>query len=156
MEWIIVISLLILGSALIATEVLFIPGTTIVGIIGFCTSVYGIYCGYDLLGTDTGHILLLTTLILNSLCIYLAVKFKVWEIFSLKKETLGSIENSNTGNTLAINDKGITISDLRPMGSAEINNEIYEVSTYGEFVDSKTSIQIVAIENKKIIVQPLT
>ena len=56
MELIIVISLLIIGLILIFIEIIFIPGTTIFGIIGFICFLLSNYYSYTEFGNQVGLI----------------------------------------------------------------------------------------------------
>ncbi|MFT6941450.1 MAG: membrane-bound ClpP family serine protease, partial [Cyclobacteriaceae bacterium] len=53
MDWIIVISLIVFGLGLIIVEVIFVPGTTVVGIAGLIIGTYGVYEAYSSFGTTT-------------------------------------------------------------------------------------------------------
>jgi len=56
-------------------------------------------------------------------------------------------------NAIKPGDVGKSVSRLVPMGKALINNEYYEVSSSGEFIDPGTEITIVSIEKNKIFVK---
>ena len=68
---------------------------------------------------------------------------------------LESRVNENDNLDLKIDQEGITISALRPIGTASFNDEYVEVATLGQFLDPKTRIKIIEINNKQIIVEPL-
>ncbi len=61
--WIIIISLLAIGLGLIIVELVFIPGTTVVGLLGLIFSIVGIVISYSHFGNDIGFYILLGTLI---------------------------------------------------------------------------------------------
>ena len=42
MEWLILVSLVLLGMVLVLVEILFIPGTTVVGILGIIVGIIGL------------------------------------------------------------------------------------------------------------------
>ncbi len=155
MEWISIISLVVLGIVLIGLEIFFVPGTTIVGVLGFASCLTGVYFGYANLGNITGHILLGVTLVGPLVMFYIGVKFKVWNMFSLKTSVEGSVTKAGDKIEFTVGTKGITISALRPLGSAEINDEIIEVSSLGEYIDSSIEIEIIKITKGKIFVQPV-
>ena len=62
MEWVTLILLLLSGIILIVIEIIFVPGTTILGIIGFALLVFGIIIGYSKFGPQTGTIILISTI----------------------------------------------------------------------------------------------
>ena len=84
MDWVTVILLLIGGIILIVVEIIFIPGTTIVGIIGVAFLVFGVIIGYSKFGSQTGTIILVTTLVTGAGVTFFSFKAGVWQRFSLK------------------------------------------------------------------------
>ena len=52
-----------------------------------------------------------------------------------------------------INKKGITTTVLRPSGKAEINGEIVEVETDGEYLDKGINIEVTEISGNRILVR---
>jgi membrane-bound ClpP family serine protease len=51
--------------------------------------------------------------------------------------------------------EGKALSALRPMGKAELNNQILEVKTSGDYLDSGSRIRIVKIVSNQIIIEPI-
>ena len=56
MDWISVILLLFVGIVLVVVEIIFVPGTTIVGIIGTALMCFGVIIGYSKFGAQIGTI----------------------------------------------------------------------------------------------------
>lgn len=154
MDWITIIGLILFGTFLIIAEIIFVPGTTIVGILGFIFSIYGVYLGYDYFGTSTGTIILLGTLIINVIALVVAFKGKSWERFSLKGSIKGKY-NDDFKLDLEVGDKGQTISSLKPVGKAIFHDKEIEVRSNGGFVDENVEIEVLRIESSKIFVQPI-
>lgn len=154
MEWITVIGLILFGIGLLIIEVIFIPGTTIVGIAGFICSGFGVYLGYDYFGSTTGTtILIVSSGFLLVVMIY-AFKSRAWERFSLKDENTGRF-NDDFKVTLSVGDQGQTISSLKPSGKALFNEKELEVRSNGGFINENQQIKIIRIEPNKIIVEPI-
>ncbi|VXD17971.1 NfeD family protein [Marinoscillum sp. 108] len=154
MEWITVIGLILFGIGLLIIEVIFIPGTTIVGIAGFICSGFGVYLGYDYFGSATGTtILIVSSGFLLVVMIY-AFKSRAWERFSLKDENTGRF-NDDFKVTLSVGDQGQTISSLKPSGKALFNEKELEVRSNGGFINENQQIKIIRIEPNKIIVEPI-
>ena len=154
MEWITVIGLILFGIGLLIIEVIFIPGTTIVGIAGFICSGFGVYLGYDYFDSTTGTtILIVSSSFLLVVMIY-AFKSRAWERFSLKDENTGRF-NDDFKVTLSVGDQGQTISSLKPSGKALFNEKELEVRSNGGFINENQQIRIIRIEPNKIIVEPI-
>lgn len=154
MEWVTVLSLIIIGLVLINIELIFIPGTTVVGIIGLVMVISGISLGYDYFGTATGSMILGVTLLGSIGSLVLALRNKTWKKFSLDT-SIDSKFNEGLTSSLNIGDEGITLSVLRPMGKAEFNNKTFEVKTLGNYLESGTRVRISRITDNTIIVEPL-
>ncbi len=147
--------LAIAGLLLIVIEIVFIPGTTIVGIFGGLLSGYSIVKAYITFGVETGHVFLLANVIGGAAILVVCFRSGVWSKFANNSVSEGkAIEDLN--QDLTIGDEGTTLSDLRPMGKAEFKDKLYEVQTLGAFCNHPSKIVIIDISRHKIIVQPLT
>ena len=145
---------MLLGTFLLVAEIIFVPGTTIVGILGFIFSAYCIYLGYDYFGTTAGTLILIGGLLLNLVALIIAFKGKSWERFSLKDSMQGRF-NEDFKIDLAEGDKGTTISSLKPVGKAMFNEKEIEVRSNGGYINENIEIEVVRIESSKIFVQPV-
>ena len=56
MDWLTIVLLVVSGIALILIEIIFIPGTTIVGFIGVALVIGGVIIAYRDLGSQSGTI----------------------------------------------------------------------------------------------------
>lgn len=154
-EWITVISLIAFGLALIVAEIIFVPGTTLVGVLGFAFLIVGVGLSFNYFGSNTGWITVGATTVASGSVLYYSFKANVWKGFALKssiqsKVNEGELEGLTTGQ------EGIALSALRPVGKAEMGNKIYEVKTLGGYVTSGTKIRIIQILSNQIIVEPTT
>ena len=154
MEWITVISLILIGIALIVVEIIFVPGTTFVGIVGFCMVLGGIIVSFSFFGRSTGWVVLGGAAVATGAVVYLSLRTNAWERFSLKS-SINSKVNEGSLDTIKSGEEGITVSALRPSGKADIQGKLYEVTTLGHFVSSGTKIKIVRISSNQIIVEPI-
>jgi membrane-bound ClpP family serine protease len=154
MEWITVISLILIGIALIVVEIIFIPGTTFVGIIGFSAILIGIVVSFSYFGDSTGWLVLGGAAVITGGLVFLALRTNAWERFSLKGTVKGRV-NENLLTELREGEEGITVSALRPSGKADIRGKLYEVTTQGNFVPSGTRIKIARVFTNQVIVEPI-
>jgi membrane-bound ClpP family serine protease len=151
--WIIILSLLVIGLALIIIEIIFIPGTTVVGVLGLIFSGAGIVISYKHFGNDIGLYILLGTSVISLATLVYSFRSKSWSKFSLKTSNDGKV-NEGMLDALAIGETGRTISTLRPIGKAEFNNKQLEVRTAGDYVDTNTPVKIILIQSHQIFVEP--
>lgn len=153
-EWLTVISLIVFGLLLVVAEVIFVPGTTIVGILGLVCLVFGIYEAFQYFDNTIAYAILGGTSVVFVAILYYVFTTRVWERFSLKKE-IDSKFNKGMADVLSVGDIGKTVSSLKPIGKAEFNNKIYEVKSLGGFVEPKNKVEIIKIDNNQITIKTI-
>ena len=152
MLWLVIV-LIVVGVLLLLLEVLVIPGTGFAGIAGFALVVAGIWVAYSDLGTSTGNIVLVVTILVNVLAIWLGIRSKTWKRAALTSTIDGKVNGISDLN-LNVGDIGTTISRCAPMGKAEFENKFVEVDSRGDFIDQGTQVEIIKIDNSKIYIKP--
>jgi membrane-bound ClpP family serine protease len=151
---VIILSLLILGLVLLIVEVIFIPGTTVVGILGIVFSTVGVIVSYKHYGDEVGFYVLLSTLLATAITLFYSFKTGAWNRFSLKSSIKGKV-NEGITDTLKIGDEGVTTSSLRPSGKAEFHDQIFEVRSLGQYIPPNVKIRIIQMELHQIIVEEI-
>lgn len=151
MPWIIILVLIALGIIFILLELLVVPGTTFVGIIGFISLALGVYQTFIIYGTGWGIFALVGTSIFSIAMLVLSLRSKTWTKAMLSTSINSKVNQERSA--FKIGDEGITVSRLTPMGTARFENNFVEVSTFGDFLDPETKIRIVDIKNNKIWVE---
>ena len=154
MTWSIVVALIVIGLILLVLEILVIPGTGIVGVLGLGSLAFAVYSTYTHFGNIAGHITVGSILVVSSISIYYSIRSKTWKKLSLKSEIKSKV-NVIDNELIGVGDIGITISRLVPAGKARINDELFEVHTMGFFVDENTKIKVLKIEGNKVLVKPV-
>ena len=154
MELISLILLTFVGVLLVLAEIIFIPGTTIAGILGGIMIAVGIYLCYENLGSYYGHLNVAISSVSSVVLLYLSFKFKWWNLMAMNKQSEGKLDYTQ-GVTLEVGEEGKTTSALRPMGQAEFQHKIFEVVTEGGFLPSNTPVRIIKIDKNKILVAPI-
>lgn len=151
--WLAIAALIVAGVALIIVEVIFIPGTTIVGVLGLLFILAGILFGYNEFGSTTGNYILLGTSIVAAGALYVSFRKGAWKKFSLTT-SMDSKVNEGMVSELAAGVEGTAVSALRPMGTAEFNGKIVEVKTNGDYLAPGSRVKIVLIQANDILVEP--
>lgn len=152
--WIIISALLVIGLSLIIIELIFIPGTTVVGLLGVVFSVVGIVICYRHFGQEIGFYFLLGVLSATLFTLVYSFRAGTWSKFSLKS-SIESKVNEGMAASLNVGDEGKSISTLRPIGKAEFHNKQFEVKTTGDYVENGKVIRIKEIQSNQIIVEPI-
>ena len=154
-EWITILALVLVGMALIIIEVIFVPGTTFVGILGFIATAFGIYLTFVKFGYTAGWWVIGSTMIVFGVALYYSFKSNAWDRFSLKN-TIDSKVNEGLTGSLKVGDEGLALSTIKPVGNADFGNVEYEVRSQGLYIESGTRIRIIKIEINNIFVEPIT
>jgi len=154
MDWFIVLALVVVGLGLILVEVIFVPGSTFVGISGIIAALIGIYLSFTYFGPNVGWWVLLITSLLFVVLLYYGFQGKTWDRFSLKS-SIKSKFNEGLTIGLQVAQRGKALSSLRPVGKAEFDNRTFEVRSNGDYIDSGTDVEIIKIDGNIIYVQPI-
>ena len=154
-EWLIVLSLILFGLTLVVAEIIFVPGTTIVGVVGFVFLVLGDGLSFKYFGSGIGWATTGGTAVVSGVTLYFAFKANVWGHFSLKSTSTSKV-NEEILSGVTIGEEGVTVSALRPSGKAELDNKTYEVRTLGNYVETGIRIRVKQILAHQIIVEPLS
>lgn len=153
-EWFIAIILIIAGLSLIIIEIIFVPGTTVVGILGLVASGFGIYLSFVYFGNKTGWWISAGTAVVFAISLYYSFRRNAWDQFSLKDTMQGRV-NEGLLAGLKEGDTGTAMSAIRPFGKAEFQAGEFEVRSEGNYIDAGTKIKIIRIRNNNIFVEPI-
>jgi len=152
MTWTIIIILILVGLLFLILEVVVIPGTTVVGIVGFVLMIVAVWQTYVVYGSTSGHLVLGGTLVLTLVGLRFALRSKTWDKVMLKSN-IESRANIIPEGSIKVGDVGKSTSRIVPTGKALINDEYFEVCSSGEFIDPEIEIEVVKIEHNKIFVK---
>ncbi len=151
MELVSIIAFIAFGIALVILEVVFVPGTTIVGIGGLVCSGYGIYLAFEAYGVTGGVVSIALTTAFGLGAMLYSFKNKAWERFSLKQK-MDNVVNEEQLSDLQVGEVGETLSSLRPIGKALFSDKEYEVTSLGGWIGEHEQVKIIKIDNHKIFV----
>lgn len=152
MTIIVLSTLLTIGLVLILAEVLFVPGTTFVGVFGLVISLVGIAFAFSNYEESTAWTITAIAFILNMAAIVYGFKSGVWNKFALKSTLKGGTFDGRTEG-LHLGMEGKAISDLKPIGKAIFADSIYEVRSEGGFINVGSTVEIIKIVNNTILVK---
>lgn len=152
--WLIIAALVLAGIVLIIAEIVFIPGTTVVGLLGATFVIAGVIFAYKQYGNDTGFYVLLATGVTTGIAVIISFRAGTWNKVSNKSAIKSKVNEGLTAH-LKEGELGVTVSALRPMGSADFQGRIFEVKTSGEYVANAVEVKIVKIRANDILVEPI-
>ena len=137
---------------MILVELIFVPGTTIVGLLGLGLCVVGIYFGFQYFGSTTGWMIIAGTAVVGFGSIVIGLRSGSWKRFALKR-SIDSHVNEDVKVDIQEGDVGETVSALRPIGKAEFKGQFVEVRTIGDYIGSSKKVKVIKISDNKIIVE---
>lgn len=163
------IVLFVIGVVLLLAEIFVLPGFGIAGITGLTAVLLAL--GFSLIGNigfsfPSGQAISSAVLTLASSLVMLVIA-----MFSLgrmlpRSERFGQLIleptlAANTGHTSAMTHvewmgkTGEAITDLRPSGTVEIEEDRIDVVTSGEYIEKGTAIEVVSVEGARVRVRAM-
>lgn len=149
-----ILLLILIGLVLIVVELIFVPGTTLVGVLGVGFAGLGIFLGFVNYGHEVGLWLLIGTSAAAAGALFWSIRNKSWHQFSLNKSIKSRVNEDDV--LVTVGARGITTSALRPYGKAELEGRVFEVRTNGYHLPEKTEVRVSKVEGRTIYVEPLT
>jgi membrane-bound serine protease (ClpP class) len=146
-----IITLYIIGLCAITIE-LFIPGA-IVGICGTGCVIASVIFAYLYVSNLLGHILLGI-----GIC-FIPIFFITWYKLLTKTFAVKASEEGFSSARDKLDDllsaEGVTITTLRPSGTANIKGNKVDVISEGEMILKNTKIRVIDIKGNRIVVKPV-
>ena len=146
-----IIVLLVVGAILMFLET-FLPGL-VTGTLGFLCWVAAVILGYSQFGGRTGNLILVGVLIGLVMGVFCWLKYfpesRIARLF-ISRSAVGEL---GVTKPELVNCTGVTITQLRPSGTAFINGKRVDVVTEGALIEQGASIKVVAVEGLRVVVR---
>jgi membrane-bound ClpP family serine protease len=153
-DWITILSLILFGIALLVLEIIVVPGTTVVGLVGFVVILIGVSLSFKYFGSTIGWTTGSGAALSTGIILYFCFKSDVWSRFASKAASDSRV-NEGELNGLSVGTEGVAVSALRPFGKAELKGKVYEVKTSGSYLESGKGIRIIEILSHQITVEQI-
>lgn len=147
-----IVLLVVLGLLLMILEVLVIPGTTFVGIVGFILLTVGLWISFDTYGPTIGLTATGTTIVAMALLFYFTLRSKTWKNIMLK-ENIESCVDAFEQYRPSEGEHGVSISRLAPMGKVLISGHEFEAKAQSSYIDEGSEIEVISVESNRITVK---
>ena len=147
--------LLLAGLALLAAELILIPGSTLVGLLGVGSILASIYLQFGPQFPLVASLAVIISGVGLGIAFWLLPGSNVFKRFALVTNLEGA---TSTGSSSELKPNlvgryGRALSDLRPAGVADIEGERLDVVADGEFVASGTMLEVVRVEGRRVVVK---
>ncbi len=150
----VVVALLVLGVLLLLLEVVFVPGTTIVGVGGVILLVIGVHLAYDTIGEVAGHLSIASALLAILLSLGFLLKGRTWERMALESQLTERVD-ANDKQKVVVGDMGVADSRLNPVGKAVFGENVLKVHSNEGFISEGTAIEVTHVADGRISVRKI-
>jgi membrane-bound serine protease (ClpP class) len=162
------IIMFVAGIILIFLEIFVIPGFGITGISGIILVLASIFLSltgglpfFDI-NVISGAIIQLSIALAGAFILILLVAKFLPKSKTFNRLVLAEEENADKGFVSypsakeLVGAEGIALTDLRPAGSAEINNQRYDVVADWQYIERGKKVKVIRVEGIKVVVTQIT
>ena len=164
--------LFLLGVVLLAVEIFLIPGFGVAGISGIILIVFSLVLSrQDFIWPEfswqwdqfQSNLLMVGLTLLGSIAIFALILkffphaplFKRLILTSVQSNQEGFVVQEPNAASLLVGRRGVSLTSLRPAGKAEIDEQVVQVETEGEFVDKGQDVEVIEVSGNRIVVRRL-
>ncbi|WP_068962657.1 NfeD family protein [Desulfosporosinus sp. BG] len=153
----IIAALFVIGIVLLAVEIFIIPGFGVSGMLGIAALITGIFLVTDSL--LEGVLFTGGALVVLGIITFLSFRSprtrRLWQKFSLstRQTSKGGYVAPKVQYEVYLGRVGISLTQLRPAGTADFDGEHLDVVTEGGFIGPGKGIRVIAVEGNRIIVR---
>ena len=149
----VVVLLLVMGVALLAAEILVIPGFGVVGVLGLASTVGAGVVAFTQLGTGWGALALGGGFAASGLMAWLLPRTAAGKQLVLAQDQRGvRVGDASLAQLAGL--VGEAITPLRPSGSVRVAGRVVDVVTDGIYVEAGARVRVAKIEGSRVVVEP--
>ena len=155
MELALIIGIIFLGFLLLLIELFLIPGFSFAGLGAIGCFGAGTYLAYQNFGLNAAVGAFLVSASLGFAFLALSIKTGMFRRISMKYSEEGEDGYvAGSGNLDDLNDQvGVSLTPLRPAGTAAFRNRKVDVVTEGEFIVKNVRVRVSRIDGNRVIVE---
>lgn len=148
------ILLQIIALLVIAAEI-FIPSLGLLTLIALALFAYSLYLAFTTISTTVGMVFFGLDITLVPVLIIVGMKLLARSSLSLKRELSrqDGVVSQKQDLEACLHMEGVSVTDLRPSGIAEIQDRRLDVVTDGEYIEAGTPIVVTGVTGNRIVVQ---
>jgi len=152
--YILPVLLQIIGLMVIIAEI-FIPSLGLLTLAALGVFFYSLYLVFTTISTNVGMVFVGIDVILVPILVVAGMKILAKSPLALKSELSrkDGVVSQALGLEKYMNMTGEAVTDLRPAGTAVINDERLDVVTDGEYIENSTPIVVTGVTGNQIIVE---
>lgn len=152
--WWIVAALILFGIIMMFVETLLTPGVGVAGVLSLFSLAASCWYSFTFISGTAGIWVTIACCVLVLVCVMLMLRSKTWKHFELDTQ-INSRVNIESDKVI-VGETGVTLTRLAPMGTAEFSHTTCEVKSHdNNMIDAGTQVEVVKIEDKKVIVKTI-
>lgn len=152
MDILVTVLLVLLATALMTAEIVFVPGVGITGVLGVLAMLASVLYAFFIVGNIAGWITIIVLgLILVALFMW-ALYGKTLDKMALTKSINSKVENFKAAD-FKPGDRGVAKTRLTLIGEAYINGQVVEVKSETGFINEKDEVEVVRVTAGTIYVK---
>lgn len=132
-----------------------IPSGGILGVITVGLMGYSLYLVFTTISTFAGMVFVIADIIMFPVVLFVGIKLLAKSPATLKTSLSKANGFSSQSEELIefLGLTGMAVTDLRPAGTAMINNQRVNVVSRGEYLDKGTKIVVLEVEGNRVVVK---
>jgi membrane-bound ClpP family serine protease len=149
----VVVLLLVMGVALLAAEILVIPGFGVVGVLGIASTVGAGVVAFTQLGSGWGTLALGGGFAVSGVVAWLLPRTAAGKQLVLAQDQRGV----RVGDASLVQLAGLVgeaVTPLRPAGSVRVAGRVVDVVTDGIYVEAGARVRVAKVEGSRVVVEP--
>ena len=151
---VITMALMVLGVALVAVEVLVIPGFGVIGALGIASVLGAAYVAMTEIGSSYGLLALMGGLAAAAVLLWYVPRTRLGKAMVLQAETRGGAADPELRKL--VGREGVTLTPLRPAGAVSIGDEPVDVVSDGRYIEPGTRVRVVQVAGSRVVVEPVS
>lgn len=147
----IVVGLMLVGVALLAIEVVILPGVGLVGLLGLAGVGAAIWVAYAMIGPAYAGVSLAGAVVASAAAFWLLPRTKVGRSMVLETATTARVGDPRLAEL--VGKEGVALTPLRPAGTVEVDGRPVDVVTDGEYVERGSRVRVVVVRGSRVQVE---
>ena len=149
----VVVLLLVMGVALLAAEILVIPGFGVVGVLGLASTIGAGVVAFTQLGSGWGVLALGSGLAISGLMAWILPRTPAGKQLVLAQDQRGvRVGDASLAQLAGL--VGEALTPLRPAGAVRVGERVVDVVTDGIYVEAGARVRVAKVEGSRVLVEP--
>lgn len=150
-----IITLIIISLVLWIVELIVIPGFGVAGILGVVSLILSCCLAFALFEATAGAVTTVAGILLLIITTIMVLRSRTWKRASLSTSIDSKVDSTPKEKGVEIGQKGMAVTRLALGGDVKLNGTVMEAFARDAIIESGSSIEVVDIEDNKIIVKEI-